>query len=55
MERIRWTCNACGAIHHYIPAKCSRCAKENKKDEQEKITFDTLMEGLDEWQTDKKE
>jgi predicted ATP-dependent serine protease len=63
VERIRWTCNSCGAVHHYIPMKCGRCGKkgasrrksrthksqDSKENEQKQATFDTLMEELDKW------
>lgn len=58
MKRIRWVCAECGAIHHYIPTKCSRCGENvshqelrqppgPSKDNQGETTFDTLMEELE--------
>ena len=47
MERIRWTCDACEAVHHYIPAKCCQCGAGREEEKKAEITFDNLMEELE--------
>lgn len=56
MKRIRWTCDACGAVHHYMPVKCCRCEADANEDEawtlkeEANNTFNEIMEEIERWQ-----
>jgi hypothetical protein len=34
-DPLRWVCRHCNAVHHYIPKKCARCAKQNDDKKKE--------------------
>lgn len=50
-DTLRWVCRHCGAIHHYVPEKCAKCAKKNDNTKNDNTKNDNTKKKGSKWLT----